>query len=83
MVDKFETRDMTGTLFVNREKKTDKHPDRTGRIKINNVEYRLSGWIKKSEKTGDTWMSLAVSEPNASGGGNNVKSRNSHDEDDF
>lgn len=83
MADKFETKDMTGTLFVNRNKKTDKHPDRTGKIKINNVEYRLSGWIKKSEKTGESWMSLAISEANEGGGSNNTKSHNSHEEDDF
>ena len=62
MADNYEMKDMTGTLFVNKDKKSDKHPDRSGRIKVNGVEYRLSGWIKKSERTGDSRLSLAVSE---------------------
>lgn len=54
----FEKRDMTGALFVNDRKEADNHPDRTGYIIINGVEYWLSGWLKKSER--GPFLSLAV-----------------------
>jgi uncharacterized protein (DUF736 family) len=49
----------TGALFKNADKKTDKHPDYTGSINIEGVEYWLSSWIKVSQK-GAKFMSLAV-----------------------
>jgi uncharacterized protein (DUF736 family) len=49
----------TGALFKNTDKKTDKHPDYTGSINIEGVEYWLSSWIKVSQK-GVKFMSLAV-----------------------
>ena len=82
MADKYETKDMTGSLFVNKDKKTENHPDRSGTVKIKGVEYRVSGWIKKS-KNGDSYMSLAFSEPREKGpstGGGLGYSGNSGDE---
>jgi len=35
-----------GVLFKNKDKKTDKHPDRKGTINIEGVEYWLSAWDK-------------------------------------
>lgn len=60
MAKKFEKRDMTGVLFKNDQKKTEKHPDFTGNVSINNVTYRLSAWKKTGQK--GTFLSLAVSE---------------------
>jgi hypothetical protein len=53
-----EKRDMSGALFLNDRKEKDTHPDRSGYIVVNGVEYWLSGWLK--EKDGKPWMSLAV-----------------------
>ena len=49
----------TGALFVNDKKQTDTHPDRTGSINIDGVEYWLNGWIKTS-KSGAQFLSLSV-----------------------
>jgi uncharacterized protein (DUF736 family) len=49
----------SGALFKNQKKSSEKHPDYTGSVNVGGVEYWLSSWIKKS-KTGDTFMSLAV-----------------------
>lgn len=70
MADKYEIKDMTGSLFVNKDKKTENHPDRTGTAKINGVEYRVAGWIKQS-KNGTNFMSLSFSEPREKGPDNN------------
>lgn len=49
----------TGALFVNKKKETEKHPDRTGTINVDGVDYWLSGWLKKA-KDGSQYLSLAV-----------------------
>lgn len=54
----FEQRDMSGSLFINKRKTTDRHPDRNGSCMINGVEYWVSGWINKT-KVGDPWLSLS------------------------
>jgi uncharacterized protein (DUF736 family) len=51
-----------GVLFQNSDKKTDKHPDYTGKLNVNGVEFRLAGW-KRLSKNGKPFLSLAVSEP--------------------
>jgi uncharacterized protein (DUF736 family) len=49
----------SGALFRNERKQTDKHPDYTGNINVNGVDFWLSAWIKKS-KAGQPFMSLSV-----------------------
>ncbi len=62
----YEMKDMSGSLFREQEKKSEKSPDYTGKVKIEGKELRLAGWIKQT-KSGDTYLSLAVSEPREGG----------------
>jgi len=55
----FETRELTGSAFKNRNKKTDNHPDLTGEMKIDGQLYWLSVWIKK-DKNGNPWQSFGL-----------------------
>ena len=55
----YEERDMSGVLWREREKKSEKHPDYTGRLLIDGTTYRLAGWIKEGAK--GKFLSLAVS----------------------
>ena len=48
-----------GSFFVNEQKKTEKHPDYSGKINIEGTEYYLSGW-KKQSKTGKHFLSLSI-----------------------
>lgn len=41
---------MTGVLFVNNEKLTDKHPDRKGSLEIDGVKYWISAWDKQTSR---------------------------------
>ena len=50
-----------GVLFKENEKKSDNHPDYTGKVDVGGTEFRLAGWIKES-RTGNKFLSLAVSE---------------------
>lgn len=57
--------EMRGTLFINQDKdpknpEHEKWPDRTGKIQINGVKYKLSGWIKYPKNGGDPFLSLSV-----------------------
>ena len=56
---------MRGVLFKNDQKGNPKRPQYRGTIAVAGVDYNLSAWIRKSEKTGDSYMSLAVEEKRA------------------
>lgn len=62
MADEYEIKDMSGSLFRVDEKKSDKHPDFTGKGKVNGELLYISGWLKES-KSGKKYLSLAFSEP--------------------
>jgi len=47
-----------GALF-RAEKKSEKHPDYTGKINIGGNDHYLSAWIKES-KAGNKFMSLSL-----------------------
>lgn len=40
-----------GALWENRNKRTDAHPDLSGQINIEGVEYWISGWLKGDESS--------------------------------
>lgn len=57
-------KELTGVLFKNDRKTTDKHPDYQGSVTVNGQEYWLSAWIKEasqqSKRAGQKFMSLAL-----------------------
>lgn len=54
----FEQRELTGSLFKNKKREKDSHPNTQGSALIDGVEYWVSGWTK-NDKNGDPWISLA------------------------
>ena len=54
----YETRDQSGSLFPNRDKKEDKHPNAKGEAKIDGVLYEVAAWTK-TDKNGNKWQSLS------------------------
>lgn len=48
---------LTGALFKNDKKETDKHPDYKGSCEINGTEYWVSSWLNES-KNGRKYLSL-------------------------
>jgi hypothetical protein len=53
----------SGALFK-AEKKSEKHPDYTGSLNVDGVDYFISSWLKTS-KSGTKFMSLSVTEKGA------------------
>ena len=56
-----ETREKSGILFKEQEKKSDRSPDYTGRATIAGMDYRIAAWIKEGGR--GRFLSLAFSIP--------------------
>jgi uncharacterized protein (DUF736 family) len=54
----YEQRDLSGSLFKNDKREKDTHPNLTGTVMIDGVEYWASGWTKE-RNNGDKWISLS------------------------
>jgi uncharacterized protein (DUF736 family) len=48
-----------GAIFKNTKKATENHPDMTGSIDVNGVEYWVSAWSKTSQ-AGAKFLSMSV-----------------------
>lgn len=49
-----------GTLSRNERKTEDKHPDFSGQINVDGVDYWLSGWVKERKDGSGKFFSLSV-----------------------
>lgn len=54
----FKHKAMSGSLFRNKEKKSDKSPDYTGTVNVRGEILRIAGWLKGNPP----YLSLAFSE---------------------
>lgn len=61
-----------GALFRNERKEKDNHPDHTGSINVDGVEYWLSAWVKTS-KSGQKFFSLSVKQKDEKVSSNDVR----------
>lgn len=62
VADNFEIKDNTASLFRVDDKKSDKHPDYTGKGKYKGEMVYLSAWLKEA-KSGKKYLSIAINEP--------------------
>lgn len=58
---KFEHQENRGSLFSNKDKKTDKHPDYKGSINVDGKVYWMTCWNSTS-KAGMDYMTVSVTE---------------------
>jgi len=49
-----------GSLFKNKRKEEEKHPDYNGSLNVNGTDYWISAWLQTSQKTGEKFMSLSI-----------------------
>jgi uncharacterized protein (DUF736 family) len=57
-----ETRNNTGAIFKNDNKKAENHPDYKGKVNVNGKDMEVALWMKTSAK-GVKFMSASFSEP--------------------
>lgn len=55
----YELREGQGSLFKNKHKTADNHPNARGELLLDGVLYEVSAWTKKT-KLGEPWQSLQV-----------------------
>lgn len=55
----YEQKENTGSLFQNKEKRSENFPDYSGSLRIDGVDLWISGW-RKTSKDGTPWLSLSV-----------------------
>lgn len=52
--------ELRGVLFPNTDKKSDRHPDFSGRVQVNGDDYRMAGWKRTANSTGKPFISLTL-----------------------
>ena len=57
-----ETKQNTGAIFKNTNKKAEAHPDYKGTINVDGVEKEIALWIKQSSKV-TNYLSVSISKP--------------------
>ena len=50
-----------GAAWLEKERKSDKSPNYTGKVDIGGVPYRIAVWVKTPVKGGDKFLSFAFS----------------------
>lgn len=55
----YELKEGQGSLFTNKRKETETHPNLQGSIMVGGVEHWISGWVKLTAN-GEKWISLSV-----------------------
>ncbi len=61
-----ETRNNTGAIFKNDNKKAENHPDYKGKVNVNGKDMEVALWMKTSAK-GVKFFSVSFSEPFVNG----------------
>lgn len=59
---KYERKEGQGSIFGNKNKMTDSHPDFTGEALWRGETIRIALW-KKRDKNDNVWLSVKISEP--------------------
>ena len=50
----------SGAIFKNKYKESDKHPDLTGPLNVDGVEYQVAAWSNENDRQGK-YLSLKIS----------------------
>jgi hypothetical protein len=57
----YEVRDLSGSIFKNRKKNTEKSADMTGSARIFGRDVWVNAWVK-TDKNGEKWISMSFKE---------------------
>lgn len=68
----YEQKELSGSLFKNKDKKSEKHSDYNGSALIDGVEFWVNGWINtigSGDKQGEKYMNLKFKRKDQQQGG--------------
>lgn len=71
----------SGSLFANDRKEKETHPDLTGSIVVDGVEYWISAW-KKTSQGGKKYLSVSVNPKNEKPAKSSRQERDEEEESD-
>jgi uncharacterized protein (DUF736 family) len=54
--------ELRGVLFPEKDKKSDRAPDFTGKVQVEGKDYRIAGWKRKAKSSGNPFISLSLEE---------------------
>lgn len=54
--------ELRGVLFPETEKKSDRHPDFTGKVTVEGKDYRIAAWKRATKSDGRPFLSLTLEE---------------------
>jgi uncharacterized protein (DUF736 family) len=54
--------ELRGVLFPERDKKSDRHPDFTGKVTVSGTDYRIAAWKRASRADNKPFLSLTLEE---------------------
>lgn len=81
MADRQPQREMTGVLFKNEKRKSDRAPEYTGECTIDGKVLRIAAWLKDGRN--GKFMSIQFSEPQQQSGGGSRSRSNDDDSREF
>ncbi len=58
---KQELPNLRGRMFRVKERKKENSPTHSGRIKVDNQEYWINGWVSEAKESGEKYFSLSFS----------------------
>lgn len=75
--------ELKGVLFVNDDKKNDRHPDYKGSATIEGQDYWVSAWIKEPRSGGAKFLSMAFTAKDDNTQQGRAVNRQTNDAKDF
>ena len=53
--------ELRGVLFPNTDKKSERHPDFSGKVQVEGTDYRIAAWKRNAKSDGRPFLSLSLS----------------------
>lgn len=63
----YETKPNSGSLFPNKRKEKESHPDLTGTLDVEGQQYWINAWSKTAKTNGEEWLSISIRPKEAQG----------------
>jgi hypothetical protein len=63
----YEQKPNSGSLFPNKRKEKESHPDLTGTLDVEGQQFWINAWSKTAKTNGEEWLSISIRPKDAQG----------------